>query len=170
MSTTPQPRSRLSFVGGVGLVIGLGCLGLGVTALVFPALRTSMAEMADSPSSLKPAPVDGDRAFGYLKAICAMGPHPAGSPANTKVRQFVADHFKKLGGAVREQPFAGSDPVSNAQLSMANLIGSWFPDRAERVMLCAHYDSRPFPDEDPNPRTARSPSSAPTTPPRGSPC
>lgn len=153
----PPARPRLRIVGGLGLLVGLAGLGLGAATLAFPGLRTIMAEPADTPTSLKPAPVDGGRAFGYLNAICAMGPHPAGSPANAKVRQFVADHFKKLGGAVREQPFAGKDPVSNADLAMANLVGSWFPDRAERIMLCAHYDSRPFPDEDPNPEKRKQP-------------
>ena len=153
-STNPQARPWLRIV---GLFVVLTGLGTGAAFLVYPGLRTSMAESADPPSTLKPAPIDGDRAFGYLKAICAMGPHPAGSPANAKVRQFVADHFTKLGGVVREQPFTGHDPVSNAELSMANLVGSWFPERAERVVLCAHYDSRPFPDEDPNPENRKQP-------------
>ncbi len=116
-----------------------------------------MAEMADSPSSVKPAPIDGDRAFGYLKAICAIGPRPAGSEANKKQRLMVAEHFKKQGGAVREQPYSGTDPVSGAKVDMVNLIGSWFPDRADRVMLGVHYDTRPFPDEDPEPANRKKP-------------
>ena len=36
---------------------------------------------------------------------------------------------------------------------MANLIVHWHPERKERILLCAHYDTRPFPDRDPaNPR------------------
>src|SRR4030095_10721194 len=31
------------------------------------------------------------------------------------------------------------------------LIGSWHPERTERVLLGVHYDTRPFPDEDPDP-------------------
>ena len=35
---------------------------------------------------------------------------------------------------------------------MVNLIGSWNPDRtSERVVIGAHYDTRPFPDEDRDP-------------------
>ena len=40
---------------------------------------------------------------------------------------------------------------------MANLIGSWFPERNERVVLGVHYDTRPFPDEDPNPANRKLP-------------
>ena len=146
--TPAGPKSRPWLrLAGAGVLLVAALAG---AALISPGLRTTMAEPADTPATLKPAPVDGERAFGYLKAICAVGPHPAGSPANAKVRQLVADHFKKHGGAVREQPFSGRDPLSHAELAMANLVGSWFPDRAERVVLCAHYDSRPFPDEDPD--------------------
>ncbi len=157
MPTPPKSRPWLRLIGGVGLVVGVAGLALGLASLFLPGLRTSMAEMADSPSSLKPAPIDGDRAFGYLKTIFELGPHPAGSAGNTRVRQLVAEHFTKHGGAVREQPFAGKDPVSGAPVAMANLVGSWFPDRPERVILCAHYDSRPFPDEDPDPANRKIP-------------
>ena len=33
---------------------------------------------------------------------------------------------------------------------MANLIVEWHPNRAERILICAHYDTRPFPDRDKN--------------------
>ena len=44
-----------------------------------------------------PAPIDGKRAYGYLKQICEIGPRTAGSEANTRQRKLVADHFKKTG-------------------------------------------------------------------------
>ena len=40
---------------------------------------------------------------------------------------------------------------------MVNLIGSWYPERTERVVLGAHYDTRPFPDEDPDPARRKLP-------------
>jgi glutaminyl-peptide cyclotransferase len=155
MSTPPPPAARpaLRIVGAAAIV---GALGLGSAALFLPALRTTMAE-ADTPSKVTPAKIDGDRAYGYLKAICQIGPRPAGSAANARQRKMVADHFKKFGGVVREQPFSGNDPVSNAPVAMVNLIGSWSPDRVDRVVIGVHYDTRPFPDEDPDPASRRLP-------------
>ena len=160
MPTQAQARSYriwLRIAGGLVLIAGLTGLGFALVTLIFPASRTLMAESAEPPKNLKPAPIDGDRAYGYLKTVYAMGPHTAGSANNDRVRRLVADHFVKLGGKVAEQPFGGKDPISQADLKMANLVGSWFPDRAERVVLCAHYDSRPFPDEDPNPANRKVP-------------
>ncbi len=141
--------------GRAALLVGLFCLALGAAWFLLPGVRDSMAEA--SQAKLAPAPIDGDRAYGYLKKICAIGPRPAGSAANTRQRQMVAEHWKKLGGKVREQPFNGIDPVSKAPVEMANLIGSWSPDRAERVLLGVHYDTRPFPDEDPDPANRKKP-------------
>ena len=153
MSTPPPsaPRPTLRLVGAAILVVAIG---LGTVMMLLPGLRTTMA---DAPAKVTPAKIDGDRAFGYLKAVCNVGPHPAGSAANGRVRAMVAEHFRKQGGKVREQPFSGTDPLTNAPVAMVNLIGSWFPDREERVVLGAHYDSRPFPDEDPDPARRKQP-------------
>jgi len=148
-----QPTTRLG--SRAALLVGAVGLGLGSAWFLLPGMRDSMAEA--SQAKLAPAPIDGDRAYGYLKKICMIGPHPAGTPANAKVRAMVADHFRKLGGQVREQPLTGADPITGGPVAMANLIGSWFPERTERVVLGAHYDSRPFPDEDPDPVKRKQP-------------
>jgi Zn-dependent M28 family amino/carboxypeptidase len=113
--------------------------------------------MAEAAAPLAPAPIDGKRAYGYLQQICKIGPRPAGSAANARQREMVAKHFKANGGAVREQPFSGTDPRSGARVEMANLIGSWHPERPRRVLLGAHYDTRPFPDEERDPQKRTTP-------------
>jgi hypothetical protein len=106
---------------------------------------------ANSAMLASPAPIDGQRAYGYLKQICEIGPRTAGSEANRRQRKLVADHFAKTGGKVREQPFRALHPVTGQPLVLANLIGSWNPDRLERVVIGAHYDTRPHPDEEDDP-------------------
>ena len=125
---------------------------------------------ANAAMAATPAPIDGERAYGYLKKICEIGPRPAGSEANTRQRQLVADHFKATGATVREQPFSAEHPLTGERVDMVNLIGSWHPERTERVVIGAHYDTRPLPTRNPTRPAASSPSSAPTTAPRASPC
>lgn len=108
-------------------------------------------------SPIQPAAIDGARAYGYLKQICALGPRPAGSEANAKQRAMVAGHFQSHGGKVFEQKFTGTDPRSGRRVELANLIGSWFPERTDRVLLCAHYDTRPHADEEFDPARYRQP-------------
>jgi glutaminyl-peptide cyclotransferase len=130
----------------LALPVGLMAAAVAVAVFPRPGLDEVNAEMA-----VTPAPIDGARAYKYLKQICDIGPRPAGSAANAKQRKLVAAHFEKQGATVREQPFTGSDPVTHERVDMVNLIGSWNPDRLERVVIGVHYDTRPHPDEDKDP-------------------
>jgi glutaminyl-peptide cyclotransferase len=132
------------------VVVGFPLLGI-VLGLGLPLVNRTKTTLADTTPALAPAPIDGARAYGYLKEICAIGPRPAGSAANAKQRQMVAQHFTKYGATVREQPFSGVDPLSGAKVDMVNLIGAWHPERKQRVVLGVHYDTRPFPDREDDP-------------------
>jgi glutaminyl-peptide cyclotransferase len=103
------------------------------------------------------SPFDGERAFGYLEQVCALGPRPAGSASNASQRRMVAQVFAEQGATVREQPFSGVDPLSGARVDMVNLIGSWHPERTRRVVIAVHCDTRPFPDQEPDPGRRRIP-------------
>ncbi len=143
-----------------GLWIAIAILsGLALVAFVLATweLDRAMAYYFPDRATPTPAPIDGKRAYGYLQQICKIGPRPAGSAANARQREMVAKHFKATGGTVREQPFSGTDPRSGAKVAMANLIGSWHPERARRVLLGAHYDTRPFPDEERDPEKRTTP-------------
>jgi Zn-dependent M28 family amino/carboxypeptidase len=37
------------------------------------------------------------------------------------------------------------------------MIVQWHPEKKERILLCCHYDTRPYPDSDPDPRKRRAP-------------
>ena len=140
----------------VVIVVGFPLLGI-ILGLGLPIVQRLRTTSADTLPPLSPAPIDGARALGYLKEICAIGPRPAGSSANARQRQMVAQHFNKFGATVREQPFSGVDPRSGARIDMVNLIGAWHPERARRVVLGVHYDTRPFPDRETDPARKRVP-------------
>lgn len=93
-------------------------------------------------------PFDGAAAYQYLKDLCALGPRPTGSDAMRKQQQLLTDHFTKLGAKVERQEFFLRHPLNGQAVAAANLIVRWHPDRTDRVLLCAHYDTRPFPDRD----------------------
>lgn len=154
MNTDPAPRSRWNrkTLLGLGIAMAMGSIGLGVWTW-----RTSEAQTRRP--ELTPAPIDGKRAYGYLQALCDVGPHPAGTEANGRYRQIAVDHFKKCGGEVREQPFKARDPDPRVRqpVAMVNIVASWFPDRTERIVVAAHYDSRPFPDQEDDPTLRRTP-------------
>ena len=97
----------------------------------------------------EPPQFSGARAFGHLGAIAALGPRPSGSQGMARQRELVVKHFQAAGGRVTRQPFQIRDRRTGQPVPMENLIVEWHPDRTDRVLLGAHYDTRPFPDRDP---------------------
>lgn len=99
------------------------------------------------------SPFDGARAYEHLRAICELGPRTSGSAEMTRQREMLAEHFRNLGAKVETQEFTARNPVDGSPLAMTNLIVVWQPEKQERILLSTHYDTRPFPDQDPfNPR------------------
>ncbi len=139
-ATTRPLFSRIARTWGLPVILGTALAALW---MVYVNRSDGSSFMQQKPSA---EPIDGDRAYGYLKAICNFGPRKAGSKANTQQREYVAAHFKKMGATLTEQKYATRDPITGDRVDMVNLIGSWQPDRTERVVIAAHYDTRPFPD------------------------
>jgi len=68
-------------------------------------------------------------------------------------QRYLEKHFKANGGEVLKQEFAAPSPVNGAQVALQNLMVRYHTDRKRRLLICCHYDTRPFPDRDKqNPR------------------
>ena len=63
-------------------------------------------------------------------------------------QKLLIDHFRKLGAKVQQQKFRLRHPADGHAMTMTNLIVEWNPQARERILLCTHYDTRPFPDQD----------------------
>ncbi len=108
-------------------------------------------ERANAADGRPTNPLDGRRAFQYLEQVCAIGPRPSGSPGMKQQQELLREHFEKLGGKVTLQPFRARNPLGGDPVELANLLVEWHPERKERILLVAHYDTRPLPDRDPDP-------------------
>jgi glutaminyl-peptide cyclotransferase len=137
--------------------IFLGIAILSSLSLVLFVVFYSNGAAPDKASALtlQDIPIDGERAYGYLKEICAIGPRITGTEGMTKQQALMTAHFEKLGAKVSKQEFRYRHPLDGSPVELANLIVEWNPEAKQRVLLCAHYDTRPFPDADPDPRKRR---------------
>lgn len=112
--------------------------------LVLLALATPVVAGAAEPETFS-----GVRAMEHLEAICRLGPRPSGSDGMRRQRAMLAAHFREAGATISGQAFQIRDRRSGQPVHIENLVASWHPDRDERILLAAHYDTRPFPDRDP---------------------
>ena len=96
---------------------------------------------------------DRDAAFGYLKDICEIGPRPSASPGMQKQQLYLQQHFARIGGRFLSQSFSARSPYDGRWVQLHNIVIQWHPERTKRLMICCHYDTRPFADSDrQNPR------------------
>jgi hypothetical protein len=123
----------------------LAVLAMGLTLVAHAVGAAAPPEAIAAPKN----PLDGERAYHYLEELCALGPRPSGSPGMQRQQELLVEHFKKLGGQVSLQEFRARNPLGGSAVTMANIIVQWHPERKERILLAAHYDTRPFPDRDP---------------------
>jgi glutaminyl-peptide cyclotransferase len=99
----------------------------------------------DSPP---PAAFDSTRCMKYLKELCAIGPRISGSDGMKKQQALLKEHFEKLGATVTFQRFQASAQSRREPVELANMIVTWHPDRDKRILLSAHYDTRPIADRE----------------------
>ena len=134
-------------------LLATAVVGGGLTLFYFgllPGLEFPGSARAEtSRFQLDDIPFNGARAYEYLKRLCAVGPRPSGSPGMTAQQQLLEEHFTNLGALVHRQEFHARHPVDGSAVPMTNLIVQWRPERKERILLCAHYDTLPYPMLDP---------------------
>ena len=94
---------------------------------------------------------DGAAALAHVEAQTALGPRVPGSEAHAAFRELALAHFRPLAAAAAEQTFTYRDRVDSARVWTGhNLVAAFQPEMGRRVMLAAHYDSRPVADQDPD--------------------
>ncbi len=130
------------------VIVVFALLGGGLFALIAGGLFDRGPDVQSPTTGAIPAQYDPDRAFGFLVQICQLGPRPSGSEAMQRQQAMLQRYFGDAGADVALQTFEIRHPEDGSPVPMANLIASWNPDRPKRFLLCAHYDTRPFPDRD----------------------
>lgn len=91
------------------------------------------------------AAFDADSAYAAVKAQVDMGPRNPGSPGHTAIIGWLQNELKRRGAdtvAIQRGEIDG--------VGLTNITGSFNPSAKTRVLLAAHYDTRPWADEDPD--------------------
>ena len=133
-----------------GWIVGLLVATVGLIWIAVGSGLFRRGPNVPSSATIRPIPAqyDGDRAFGYLTRLCDFGPRPSGSEAMRKQQEYLKEFFTGQGGKVSFQTFDIRHPVDGSDVALANLVASWNPGAPKKFLVCAHYDTRPFPDRD----------------------
>ncbi|HPR17852.1 MAG TPA: M28 family peptidase [Candidatus Cloacimonadota bacterium] len=91
---------------------------------------------------------DQQKAFQFLEKQCDLGPRYPGSEEIALCRNLIIDQLEKSGVTPQEQHF--SAVTSDSVMQGINIIASFYPQMSRRILLGAHYDTRPWADEEPD--------------------
>lgn len=99
---------------------------------------------------------NADSAYQYCADQCAFGPRTMNSSAHEACGEWIMGQFKRHGLAVTPQrtTLRGYD---GTELKVLNIIASYKPELTTRILICAHWDSRPWADNDPDSTQWRTP-------------
>lgn len=88
-----------------------------------------------------------DSAYYYVKKQTDFGPRVTNAPANVKCAKYLAAELKKYTDEVIVQE-AKVRAYNGTVLNSRNIIGVFNPKATFRILLCSHWDSRPYADWD----------------------
>jgi len=86
---------------------------------------------------------DATRSFQYLEAQCDFGSREPNSAGAQAAVTFFQDILKPLADTLHLQTFEMDDPYSDGKLKLTNIVARFQPEKAQRIILCAHWDTRP---------------------------
>ena len=141
-------------------------LGVAVAALAIGGLHyyknadSKVQNIEETEEVAKVNPVgpsfNADSAYAFIKAQCDFGPRDINSRGHDLCGEWIVSKFKEYGCKVTTQTatLAGYD---GTKLRSRNIMASINPEATTRILLCAHWDSRPWADNDPDSANWRKP-------------
>ncbi|MBI4535127.1 MAG: M28 family peptidase [Ignavibacteriae bacterium] len=92
---------------------------------------------------------DGNRAFNYLLKQTSFGPRNPNSKGHRECLEFLTNELRRHADEVRLQEFTHTG-YENEKLHLTNIVAVFNPRSSSRVLLCAHWDTRPRADHEEN--------------------
>lgn len=96
---------------------------------------------------------DANNAWGYLVAQCEMGFRVPGTKTHVACRRWLVDVLRRHCDEVELQEFTRKLPPDDQDITMWNIIGRFNPGAERRILLAAHWDTRPSADYNKDGRT-----------------
>ncbi|MBO6190095.1 MAG: M28 family peptidase [Alloprevotella sp.] len=103
-----------------------------------------------------PVKFNADSAFTSIERQCSFGPRVPNSAAHDSCAIYIASAFRAYGLSVSEQRTTLTAWDGN-KLGCINIIAQYKPEAQRRVLICTHWESRPWADQDADESKRREP-------------
>lgn len=113
------------------------------TRRLVPIVLSVFALLPVTRAAAQSAPAfDSTRAYNHVREQVALGPRPAGTPANAKLRDYIVKRLAEYGYKAIEQPFEAKTPIG--PVKMTNIVATLPGERPERILIASHFDTKPI--------------------------
>ena len=130
----------------VALAAGLGWYG-------YSNSNKNVNDLTETEEEEKVSPVgpdfNADSAYAFTQAQCNFGPRDMNSKGHEECGAWIVAKFKGYGCKVTTQK-ADLKGYDGTTLKSTNIMAQYNPGATTRILLCAHWDSRPWADNDPD--------------------
>ena len=99
---------------------------------------------------------DADSAYLYVKNQVDFGPRVPNTKEHVACGNYLAGQLEAFGAQVTNQ-YADLIAYDGTLLKARNIIGSYKPESKKRIALFAHWDTRPWADNDPDEKNHNTP-------------
>lgn len=99
---------------------------------------------------------NADSAYHYTARQLEFGYRIPNTPSHRAAAEYLQNELARHGAEVTPQK-ARVTAYDGTELEIINIIGSFSPEKQKRILLMAHWDSRPYADNDPDPANHRKP-------------
>ena len=108
---------------------------------------TSEDKVSENVKVLRAPSFNADSAYSFVKKQVDFGPRVPSTRPHIEAGDYLVSKLKSYGWEVTEQTFEATS-FDYKLMALRNIIASYNPDATKRVLLAAHWDSRPFADKD----------------------
>lgn len=91
---------------------------------------------------------DEDHAFSYLVAQCDFGPRNPGSDGYYACLDYLITELDQSANEIILQDFSYQERRYNKQYNLENIIARFNPDSEFQTVISAHWDTRPWADQE----------------------
>lgn len=117
------------------------------TAIAASLLLVLATSCARTPKAVA---FDGNRAYDWVKRQVAFGPRVPGTAAHDSCFAMLVQALRRNADVVETDTFHYQEPTLDKNLRMMNVMARFRPADKRRVLLAAHWDTRPWADKDPD--------------------
>ncbi len=97
-----------------------------------------------------------DSAYHYIRKQVDFGPRVPNTPEHEACAEWLAAKLDTFGAEIIVQE-GTVEAFDGTKLNIKNIIGQFQPEKNDRILLFAHWDTRPFADRDPDPSMRNKP-------------